>query len=64
MDPHMGFHKGKMTPIPIGHGKLGIPMPNLVIVARTTFMLGGPAPNSRIEIVSNQFVSMGIHMEN
>ena len=41
IDSHMGFHKGKMIPIPVGHGKLGIPMTNLVIVARTTFMLEG-----------------------
>ena len=42
MDSHMEFHKGKMIPIPIGHGKLGIPMPNLVIVARVTIMLELP----------------------
>ena len=60
MDPHMGFHKGKMIPIPFGQGKFEIPMPNLVTVAHATFMLKGPAPNSRIEIISNQFVSVRI----
>ena len=39
----MGFHKGKMIPIPNGHRKLGIPipMPNLVIMARATFLQEG-----------------------
>ena len=39
MDPHMEFHKGKQIPILIGHGKLGIPMLNFLIVARATIML-------------------------
>ena len=49
IDLHMGFHKGKLLPMPNGHGKLGIPipMPNLVIIARATFLQKGPAPNSR-----------------
>ena len=49
MDSHIGFHKGKLLPIPNGHGKLGIPIPmtNLVIIARATFLQKGPAPNSR-----------------
>ena len=40
MDLHIGLHKGKMIPIPNGHRKLGIPMPmaNLVIMARATFL--------------------------
>ena len=43
MDSHMGFHKGKLLTIPNGHGKLGIPMPmpNLVIIARATFLQEG-----------------------
>ena len=60
MDSHMGFHKGKMIPIPIGHGKLGIPMPNLVIVARATFMLEGACSQLTNLNFSNQFVSVRI----
>ena len=48
IDLHMGFHKGKMIPIPNGHRKLGIPMPmpNFVIRLVQHFCRKGPAPNS------------------
>ena len=40
VDSHMGFHKEKMIPIPNGHRKseIPMPMPNLVIMARATFL--------------------------
>ena len=54
MDPHMGFHRG-IIPIPNGLRKLGIakPMPNLVFMARATFLQEGALIPTRVRSAQN-----------